>query len=67
MEPRARERGVFKAGEDVIGKRVVNLQGEDLGKIEDIIIDAPDTQVATPYLRSAASWGWATNFSLRLG
>jgi hypothetical protein len=47
MEPRtARERGVFRAGTDVIGKRVVNLQGEDLGKIEDIIIDAPSGRVS---------------------
>jgi PRC-barrel domain len=47
MEPRmARERGIFRAGEDVIGKRVVNLEGEDLGKIEDVIIDAPNARVS---------------------
>ena len=47
MEPRmARERGIFRANEDVIGKRVVNLEGEDLGKIEDVIIDAPNARVS---------------------
>ena len=47
MEPRmARERGIFRASEDVIGKRVVNLEGEDLGKIEDVIIDAPNARVS---------------------
>jgi hypothetical protein len=42
----ARERGIFRASEDVIGKRVVNLEGEDLGKIEDVIIDAPNARVS---------------------
>jgi len=47
MEPRmARERGIFRASEDVIGKKVVNLEGEDLGKIEDVIIDAPNARVS---------------------
>ena len=47
MEPKmARERGIFRANEDVIGKKVVNLQGEDLGTIEDVIIDAPNARVS---------------------
>lgn len=47
MEPKmARERGIFRVSEDVIGKKVVNLQGEDLGKIEEIIIDAPNARVS---------------------
>ena len=47
MEPKmARERGIFRASEDVIGKKVVNLQGEELGKIEDVIIDAPNARVS---------------------
>jgi len=47
MEPKAaRERGIFRASEDVIGKRVVNLEGEDLGKIEDVVIDAPNARVS---------------------
>lgn len=47
MEPRmARERGIFRVREDVIGKKVVSLKSEDLGKIEDVIIDAPNARVS---------------------
>lgn len=47
MEPkRAPDYGIYRAGEDVIGRRVVNEQGEDLGKIEDVIIDANAARVS---------------------
>ena len=58
MEPRmARERGIFRASEDIIGKKVVNLEGEDLGKIEDVIIDAPNARVSYAILSFGGFYG----------
>jgi sporulation protein YlmC with PRC-barrel domain len=37
--------GIFSA-KNVLGKRVKNLQGEDLGSIEDIVIDSDAKQIA---------------------
>src|SRR5438477_12844382 len=44
MKPKmARESNlVFRAAADVIGKEVVNLEGEDIGKIEELVIEARD-------------------------
>ena len=41
MQPKAaRTTGfIVRATKDVIGKKVVNFAGEDLGKIEDVMID----------------------------
>ena len=47
VEPRmARSSPIVKAKDDVIGKKVLNRQGENLGKIEEIVIDAVPGRVA---------------------
>jgi sporulation protein YlmC with PRC-barrel domain len=47
MEPKlAREKGVIvRASEDVIGKNVVNLAGEHLGQIHELMIDTTTGRV----------------------
>jgi len=47
MQPKiARETGaVVRATEDVVGKRVVNLAGEDVGEIKEIVFEGPAGRV----------------------
>ena len=42
MEPKkARETGaIVRVTEDVVGKKVVNLGGEDVGEIQEVMIDS---------------------------
>src|SRR5262245_56237139 len=47
MEPRtAREVGpIIRATKDVVGKRIANLEGEEIGEIQEIMVDVPAGQV----------------------
>lgn len=47
MKPKmARERGrILRAGEEIIGQKVVNLDGEDIGEIQEVMIDALASRV----------------------
>jgi uncharacterized protein YrrD len=42
----ARQSPIVKADKEVIGRKVVNNQGENLGKVEEIMIDAVPGRVA---------------------
>lgn len=47
VEPRmARESSIVKANKEVVGRKVINLQGEDLGKVEEVMIDSVPGRVA---------------------
>jgi len=48
MKPKMAREGhlIFRASADVIGKKVFNLQGEDVGKIEELVIDARTTKLS---------------------
>jgi sporulation protein YlmC with PRC-barrel domain len=37
--------GIVRVNKDVIGKKVVNLQGEDVGDIEEVVIDSVASRV----------------------
>ena len=47
MQPKiARETGaIVRVTEDVIGKKVVNLDGEDIGEIKEVVIDSGAARV----------------------
>lgn len=46
-EPRmARESSIVKANKEVVGRKVINLQGENLGKVEEVMLDATPGRVA---------------------
>lgn len=53
MERRVRETGAewYMSGDDVMGKSVINPQGEDLGKISDMRIAFPQGRVEYVVLR----------------
>ena len=36
----ARQSPIVKTNKEVIGRKVINAQGENLGKVEEIMIDA---------------------------
>lgn len=42
----ARQSPIVKANKEVIGRKVVNLQKEGLGKVEEVMIDAVSGRVA---------------------
>jgi sporulation protein YlmC with PRC-barrel domain len=43
---RARETSsIIRVNKDIIGKKVVNLGGEDIGEIQEVVIDAAEGQV----------------------
>lgn len=47
VEPRmARESAIVKANKEVVGRKVINLQGEDLGKVEEVMLDSAPGRVA---------------------
>jgi sporulation protein YlmC with PRC-barrel domain len=47
VEPRmARESAIVKANKEVVGRKVINLQGEDLGKVEEVMIDSAPGRIA---------------------
>lgn len=47
VEPRmARSSPIVKTNKEVIGRKVVNPQGENLGKIEEVMLDATPGRVA---------------------
>jgi sporulation protein YlmC with PRC-barrel domain len=48
-EPKAvKYADIVPAKKTVIGSKVVNVQSEDLGKIEDLVIDAGAGRIAYP-------------------
>ena len=47
VEPRmARRSPIVKANEEVVGRKVVNAQKENLGKVEEVMLDSADGRVA---------------------
>ena len=42
----ARQSPIVKANKEVVGRKVVNPQGENLGKVEEVMIDAAPGRVA---------------------
>jgi sporulation protein YlmC with PRC-barrel domain len=42
---KTRQRNTIRIGADIIGGRVVNRTGEDIGKIEDVVIDGLERQI----------------------
>ena len=47
VEPRmARSSPIVKANKEVVGRKVVNPQGENLGKVEEVMIDSVPGRVA---------------------
>lgn len=42
----ARQSPIVKANKEVIGRKVINPQGENLGKVEEVMIDAGPGRVA---------------------
>jgi PRC-barrel domain len=42
----ARQSPIVKADKEVIGRKVINRQGENLGKIEEVMLDAVPGRVA---------------------
>jgi sporulation protein YlmC with PRC-barrel domain len=42
----ARESAIVKANKEVVGRKVINLQGEDLGKVEEVMIDSAPGRIA---------------------
>ena len=42
----ARQSPIVKANKEVIGRKIINPQGENLGKVEEIMIDAAPGRVA---------------------
>jgi hypothetical protein len=57
----AKTYGLVLSASTLKGDKVVNHQGEDLGKIEEIMIDLDQGGSPTPYCRSAVFWVWVTN------
>jgi len=58
--------GVVPASK-LIGETVVNRQGENVGKIHELVIDAEKNRVPARCSPSATSWTWVTNCSPCLG
>jgi len=47
VEPRmARTSPIVKANKEVVGRKVVNLQGESLGKVEEVMLDSAPGRIA---------------------
>ena len=54
----------FLSASTIKGDKVVNRAGEDLGKIEELMIDLTDGRIAYAVLSLADSWVWAANYLL---
>ena len=62
-EPRAaRYRDIVPAKKTVIGSKVVNAQNEDLGKIEDLVLDAGAGRIAYAVLSFGGFLGMGEKF-----
>ena len=62
VEPRtARYTDIAPAKKTVIGSNVVNAQNEDLGKIEDVVLDAGAGRIAYAVLSFGGFSGWVTS------
>ena len=59
--PASKTLGIVLSGSSLKGDRVVNYKGEDLGKIEEIMIDLDRGRVAYAVLSFGGFLGWATN------
>lgn len=47
VEPRmARSSPIVKANREVVGRKVINTQGENLGKIEEVMLDSVPGRIA---------------------
>lgn len=47
VEPRmARSSPIVKANKEVVGRKVINTQGENLGKIEEVMLDSVPGRIA---------------------
>ena len=47
VEPRmARTSPIVKANKEVVGRKVVNPQGESLGKVEEVMLDSAPGRIA---------------------
>ncbi len=59
MERRVRETGAewYMSGDDVMGKGIINPQGEDLGKISDMRIAFPEGRIEYVVLRHGGVLG----------
>ena len=54
----------FLSADTLKGDKVVNEAGDDLGKIEEFMIDLDNGRVAYTVLSLVDSWAWATSYSL---